>query len=449
MSVIVTGHEAADFDAVAGSVAAARLYPHATVVVGRRLAPEVKRFIALHRERFPIVRYSEVDFEDAETLVLVDVRSRRRVSHVQPLLDRAAEGRLRVDVWDHHPPGDDDVEGEAIHIAPVGAVTTLLVETLRARGFAVDPMEATLYALAIHSDTGSLTFASSTARDAAALAWLMSRGVQMDALQRFLTPPLTPLQREAVVQVLSAVEVLEVRGHTVGLAEVALPRDVDGMAVVVSEALALAGVRALFVLLTVENRSDRVRVQLIGRSALPGVNVGEVLRDLGGGGHGGAGSATIRDQAPEAVRERLVEALEGNARPPSRVRDLMSVRVRSVTPAHRLLEVRALFEQWGVTGAPVVDEVGSLVGVISRRDIERAEREGRAQLSVASCMSHHPVCVAPAEPLPVAFELIVKNDIGRLPVVEGGQVLGIVTRSDLLQASYGTTSTASDGPSES
>ena len=57
-----------------------------------------------------------------------------------------------------------------------GSLVTLLVRIIAERGIPVTPFEATVFALGIHEDTGSLTFSTTTTRDAEALAFCMRAG---------------------------------------------------------------------------------------------------------------------------------------------------------------------------------------------------------------------------------------------------------------------------------
>ena len=198
MTTLITTHENADLDALASTVAVRKLHPEAIVGFGRRLNPSTRAFLALHRGRFPSEHCDHVDLDAVDALILTDVRRRGRVPHVASLLARrdADPTALRVEVWDHHEASTDDLPADAIHVAPLGAVTTLLVETLRERGLPVDPIEATLFALGIHDDTGSLSFPTSTPRDARALAWLMEQGAELTVVKRYLAPPLDERQRQ-------------------------------------------------------------------------------------------------------------------------------------------------------------------------------------------------------------------------------------------------------------
>ncbi len=74
-----------------------------------------------------------------------------------------------------------------------------------------------MLALGIYEDTGNLTYASTTHRDAAALAWLLEpeRGVNMSEVNEFLHHPIGDDQRELLQQLMDECEFIEIAGHTV------------------------------------------------------------------------------------------------------------------------------------------------------------------------------------------------------------------------------------------
>ena len=77
METIVITHHNADLDALASTIAASRLYD-GTPIRGRAVNPLVQRYLALHKDEFPLVWYHEVDPEVVERVIIVDVRDRRR-----------------------------------------------------------------------------------------------------------------------------------------------------------------------------------------------------------------------------------------------------------------------------------------------------------------------------------------------------------------------------------
>ncbi len=113
----------------------------------------------------------------------------------------------------------------------------------------------------------------------------------------------------------------------------------------------------------------------------------------------------------------------------------MSSPVHTVSPELPLTALAEELRAWGFHGAPVVRD-GTLLGVISRADVERARAHGREDLPVSSHM-HTPVeTTSPETPIDATLETLLHANTGRLPVLRGGKLVGIVTRTDLLRALY-------------
>ena len=430
---LITSHETTDFDALASCVALQKLFPGSVIGLSGGFAPNVHQYLTLHSDRFRTQRCQDLDLSQVDLLMVTDVRRRGRLAHVEEVLDRAASNprSVRVLVWDHHPSAPDDLYADEEYVQPVGSVTTLLVEELRAQGSDVDREEATLFSLGIHEDTGSLAYARSSSRDAMALAWLLGQGAQPGILQRFLRPPLDAVERELLVRLLEAVRDVPGFGAPVGVAALETAEVPSGLARVSTEAFRILPHDALFCAYRLPNGKTHV----IGRAQVNTVPVGAILQELGGGGHAGAGSASVHDASLDEVVSRLHAAVQRSCRRPQFVRDLMSSPVRTVAPDMPLSELAHSLHEWGHTGAPVVED-GKLVGVISRRDVERAQREGRGALAVKSCMAHHVRSVGPDAPLAEALDQMTAHNIGRLPVLDGARIVGILSREDVLGYLY-------------
>lgn len=430
---LIVAHENTDFDAFAACVAAQKLHPGATIGFGRRLARPVRDFWSLHKDRFPARRVDNLDLSTVDRLIVVDVRDRRRLKHVKPVLERIdADEPVDVHVYDHHPASRFDLTGSVQVVEPVGAVTTLLVERMRARDIGVDPMEATLLALGIYTDTAALTLGNTTPRDARIVAWLLEHGASLSMVNRYLEQPFSEAQRSVLAEILAEVRVEEIAGLKVGVAVLERERHVEGMAEVTTEACRLEQLAALFSVVSV--RGKKVEVVGRGRSAL--IDVGSALRTIGGGGHRGAGSAVVKEGDAGALADRLLATLRATPPRPRVVGDVMSSPVRCVGPDLPLAELGERLRTWGHSGVPVVRD-GHLLGVVSRRDVERAADAGRAGLPASSHMSGEVRTAVTDTPLEEALGAMVDDDIGRLPVLRDGKLVGIVSRSDVLRALYG------------
>lgn len=138
-----------------------------------------------------------------------------------------------------------------------------------------------------------------------------------------------------------------------------------------------------------------------------------------------------------------------------KVRELMTQDVATVERETTLKEVARLLTERRISGVPVVDAGGAVVGVVSEADVLMKERgpghpagrfswlhEPRDQAAGAKlaartageAMSSPAVTIGPERPISAAARTMTEGGINRLPVVKDGTLLGIVTRADLVRA---------------
>ena len=128
-----------------------------------------------------------------------------------------------------------------------------------------------------------------------------------------------------------------------------------------------------------------------------------------------------------------------------KVSEIMNRGVLSVTPQDRVCDVIDLFLENNITGAPVTEQ-GKVVGMISRKDIlplittfdldcSSLEQIRRTCSNyVVDHMRGEVITVQPVEAVEKCALLMTSNSINRLPVIEDGKLVGIVTRGDILKA---------------
>lgn len=116
------------------------------------------------------------------------------------------------------------------------------------------------------------------------------------------------------------------------------------------------------------------------------------------------------------------------------VADIMQSPVVTVRPDAPLAEAARLLAQRGIRHLPVVDEAGTLVGILSDRDLKRAVAGATAleTLRVGTVMTRAVITTVGRLPVEEAARLMVMEKISALPVVEGGRLVGIVTETDIL-----------------
>ncbi|MDQ0254306.1 tRNA nucleotidyltransferase/poly(A) polymerase/CBS domain-containing protein [Evansella vedderi] len=118
---------------------------------------------------------------------------------------------------------------------------------------------------------------------------------------------------------------------------------------------------------------------------------------------------------------------------PLSAKDIMSSPVRVVTPEMSIKDVSKMFNRYGHTGFPIVEKE-NVVGSISRKDIDKALHHGLGYIPVKSFMSHYPITINKYTNLGQIQEYMIDKNIGRLPVVEEGVLVGIVSRTDVIEA---------------
>ncbi len=425
---IVTTHRNTDFDALASVVAATLIFPGALAVLPKSLNPNVKAFLSIHKELFEIRTPADIDLRRVERLIVVDANRWSRLDRMEELKHKPG---LEVWLWDHHT-DRGSIEAGHRRIAPVGATTTLLVQELKGRGQSLTPMQATLLLAGIYEDTGSLSFPSTRADDAYAAAWLLDRQADLDILNRFLKPAYSEKQKAILFQMLQNAPRTTVKGHRISINQLSIDGQIEGLAVVLRMYMEILNVDAAF---GIFHEPVKKRCLVIGRSQSDELDVGAIMRGLGGGGHPRAGSALVKDVPPEDVAHWVRERIKRHQQASVQISDLMSFPVHTVTAETRMEEAARILRVHGVTGIPVV-EGERLVGMVSRRDFRKLRQPSHLQAPVKAYMSPRVLTIAPGESLTQAAKLMVKYDVGRLPVVHNDRIIGILTRSDVMRYLY-------------
>ena len=425
---IVVGHANPDFDAYASTVAATRLFPGAQGVFLGSQNATVRAFHNLHEEFFDFVDLKGLDFDTVSRVVMVDTRDPDRVGEMGDVVRRPG---VEVVIYDHHPAQQGDFEGADDRSVAVGATTSILATELRQRGIAITPLEASVMLLGIHEDTGSLTYPTTTSYDAEAAAWLMASGADLEVVNQFLSRTLEPEQRALLGQLSASLDVWDVNGQQIAVGVATSDEYVDSAGVLSHYVVEDMGYRVAIAIVCLPDRT-----QVVARSRLSEVDVGAAMARLGGGGHHQAASAGFRDTALPEVLARVRAALDAEVSAPLRATDVMSREVRSLGPESTMREAGELMARWGHGGLPITEN-DALVGLVTRKDVDKALRHGLGHAPVTGFMTRDIVTVEPTVGVSDLEQLMAGRGIGRLPVVEDGRMIGIVTRKDVLRAEHG------------
>jgi tRNA nucleotidyltransferase (CCA-adding enzyme) len=425
VDVIVT-HANTDFDAFAAMLAARRLYPGAVVALSGSLNRNVRDFYRLHAEELDIAEPGRVELDGIRRLIVVETSHPGRLGEFERV---ARDPGVEVVLFDHHT-GEgklDWVPAENIVRSEDGALTTTMVSILAEREVEVTPLEATVFALGIHEDTGSLSYAGVSLRDAEALAWCLRHGASQDMVAQYLHSPLGEGERSLLDSLLAALETHDVEGFEVLLAAVSWPRYVDGVSNLAHKIVDLTDCRALVCLVEMDER-----VFCVVRTRVAELDSAAVASALGGGGHAQAASAIHRGTLEEA-RELVLRALPGAVRRRLTAGEIMSRPPRFVSPEDSVSHAMVLCQRHRQSGMQVGD-AKKLLGTVTREDLDKAIGHGLSHAPVKSVMSSDVVTCSVETPVPQVMRLVASSEAGRVPVVHDGEVVGVVTRSDLLRA---------------
>ena len=420
---VIAGHPNTDFDAFASMLACRRLYPRAVVVLTGSLNRNVREFARLHADELELVDAARIDPEQVTRLVLVELRDPAKLGELATALRPGVE----VVLFDHHSePLPEWLPPETAVVSGDGALTTTLVGILAEREIAVSALEATAFALGIHEDTGSLTYPSATLRDAEALTWCLRHGARQEMVARYLHQPLAEDERELLDALLAALEPVSVAGHDVLVAALAWPRYVDGVSNLAHKLVDLTDTRGLVCLVEMDGR-----VVAVFRSRMPELDAAALAAALGGGGHAQAASASFHGTLA-AARARVLEALPAAVREAPRAVDVMSRPARFVAPGDTVAHAMALCQRHRQSGIQVGGR-RRLVGIVTREDLDKAIGHGLSNAPVKAIMSSDVVTCTDDTPLAELHRLVATSQAGRVPVIRDGEVIGVVTRGDVLR----------------
>lgn len=425
---IITSHNALDFDGLASMVAASKLYPGAVMVFSGTVSENIKQFMALYKDSLVIKTPKNVDVSDVSRVILVDTANPRRLGQLR---DLAGQAGIEYHIFDHHPPASDDLVGKVSEIHDLGATTTILVEKIVARGIAITPFDATILALGIYEDTGSLMFPSTTQRDAQAVAYLLGCRANLKVVANFMEQPFTGEQRHILQSLLDSVRHVKISNVDVALATYEGKAFIPGLDIVAYRLLKMEACDAVFTVALMQGK-----VNVVGRSSSSNLRVNEILRPLGGNGQERAASTVIKGKSTQEVAELILEQLADKIRPAIIAQDIMTTPVKTIASQRTMEEAGRIMLRYGHTGMPVV-EGAKVVGMISRRDVDKAILHELGHAPVKGFMTTEVVSIAPDTPVSEIQKMVVEYDIGRLPVVDRGRLVGIVSRTDILRILHG------------
>lgn len=424
MDVIAT-HSNADFDGLASMVAAKKLYPGAKLVLPAGAQETVRNFLSVHD--LDLSKLKELDLQQIMRLILVDTQEPSRIGTLTSCLENPS---VEVVVFDHHIDSDSVCAGRSKQsmVDSVGATTTLLIEQLQRRHIPVTPFEATVMALGLYEETGSFTFASTTSRDFEAAAFLVEAGADLNLVSDTLYTPLDPDAVALLNDLLEQGEVLYLEGRKVLVSTSTIDRCRGEAAGVVHRLAELQGVDAVLVAVMMADR-----VEVIGRSRRPEIDVGWIAREFRGGGHAVAAAATVKGQTLSEVKEKIVQLLTTHYRPTLLAQDVMTRPVKAIELDTTVAEAGQRMTTYGLNVFPILDEKDHYRGIVSRESIQKALFHRLGKMAVREIMQTDAHTAQPETSFHDVEMVMIERNQRCVPILKDRKIVGVITRTDLLR----------------
>ncbi|MBW1805114.1 MAG: CBS domain-containing protein [Deltaproteobacteria bacterium] len=427
---IITTHINADFDSLASMIAVKKLYPDATLVFSGSQEKNLRNFF-LHSASyiFDFSKIKQIDLDRVKKLILVDTRQKRRIGKFAELLER---DDVEIHIYDHHPDSEEDIHGDVEIIGKAGSTTAILTNIIREKNLEISPDEATILSLGIHEDTGSFTFSSTTPEDYQAAAWLSEQGADHNIISDMLTRELTSEQLWLLNDLTRSATTRTINGIEVVIAKVIRENYIGDFAVLVHKFMEMENLNVIFALAQMEDK-----IYMVARSRIEDVNVAKLALVFGGGGHPQAASATIRKKTLIQVEKSLHTLLMNRINPQRAARDMMTSPVIHIGPEQNVKEASTIMTRYNINVLLVIDDNGKLLGYITRQIMEKAVFFGLGHIHVREYMNIDFSTVDPDAALAEVQDLIIRNRLRILPVIADKEVVGVITRTDLMNILVG------------
>ncbi len=423
---IIISHLGTDFDGLASMVAARKLHPRAQLVFTGAQERNVREFMTLYRHLIETTREKYIDFDQVRKLIIVDTQHTSRLGKFASLPGK--EG-VEVIIYDHHPECLQDIKPAAAYVKEYGATVTILLQEIKRRAIPISAFEATLFTLGIYEDTSSLTATSVTTNDLEAVAYLLKCGASLAMVTDFISRELTQEQIKLLNQLLTNTETYFINGTEIAITTAETGVFVQDLSLLTHKLKDIENLSVVFCIARMGNR-----IHMVGRSKIEEVNVGQILNAFGGGGHPTASSAIIKDTqySVEQIREQLIQLLFNEVKPIMTAAEIMTAPVKTINLTTPIREAKKIAACFNLKGLPVMRS-GKLVGVITGSDMDKAIHHRLGHAPVKGFMSSDIITITPDTTLSRIQKMMIKHNIGRLPVMKSGKLVGIVTRTDLLR----------------
>lgn len=431
---VITSHTNADFDSFACCVGLKKLKPDFEIVLCGIPVQNLKEYLRFYGDTFSFLTESDLKKlnEPIDELIIVDTNGLDRVGDE---IKSRLSNDVKITIIDHHPeiwPASEGMaSGERVEkiFRQVGAATTIVVNMLKENGIKITSEEATLLAIGIYEDTGSLLFSSTTIEDVECVLYLLRNGASISVVAEYVRFDLTIDQKHILSDMLQNVTVYDVDDYQITISHAESDKFIGGLAAIVSKFWYTHSVETLIAVVRMGKKTF-----ITARTKSLDIDLAGLMGEFGGGGHKQAASATISAAPVEEVIHKVLQLLPKYVFKGIKARDIMSTPVRTVFANETIEDANRIMEVTGHGGLPVIEE-NKLIGIVTKKSVDKAMNHGLGKRPVKSIMSSKLTTATLDTPVSVLKKMMIDHDIGRIPILDENNMLaGIVTRSDVIKA---------------
>ena len=424
---IIVGHTNIDLDCIGSMVLARYLYPEHVPVMSRLIHPAARNVINLYRYHLDYTPSDDLKGETIESAVIVDTRSASRVKEYFEHINGAPH---EIIIYDHHSAETSDFPEAVIFQGDYGSNTTMLCLKIIEENIAISDRDATIALTGIYADTGNFTHDNVTRDDFTAASYLISHGADIKLTNNFLKSLREEYQLSLFHEIMNTLVWQDINGHQLIFSYYAMDKQNAGLAAVVEEIFNIENPDAMFGVFHFKKPQSTL---IIARSRKNVIDLIDILRPFGGGGHAKAASALVKQGNGRDVFRSLLEFLTIHLEHAVIAQDIMSSEVFTVRDSWSLVDASRFFEKHDISGAPVLNDKDELSGMLTLRDIMKGRKSGKMSAPVKAYMRTKLITCERDTTAREIENLMFVNSIGHLPVVEGGKISGIITRTDMLK----------------
>jgi tRNA nucleotidyltransferase (CCA-adding enzyme) len=424
---IIVGHTNMDLDCIGSIVLAKYLFPDHIPVMSRLIHPAAKNLVNLYHYHLDFKTVDDLKGEKVERVVIVDTRSRSRVKEYFEVIGNDVK---EIVIYDHHRADSCDFEGAEVHEGDFGSNTTMIGLELIKNRISISPKDATIALTGIYADTGNFTHDNVQEDDFRAASYLLKHHADIKLVNNFLKSLKEDYQVSLFHDIMNTLVWQDINGHQIVFSYYSMEKQAAGLAAVVEEIFNIENPDAIFGVFHFEKPGSTV---IIGRSGKNIIDLIDILKPFGGGGHAKAASALVKQGEGREIFKSLLEVLTHQLKHAVTAETMMTKDVVTIRDTWTLKEASLYFEEMDLSGAPVLNEKGELCGMLTLRDVMKGRKKDQMNSPVKAYMRTKLITCPAGANMREIENLLFINSIGHLPVIDEGKLAGIITRSDLLK----------------